>query len=141
MTLQAAKRLEPNLRTTLALHVCETGLVDFPRSMLSLLGEIEEAGGAILLEPSGARRRKKGARGFDVEVAVPDGALSISTRSLVIAAGPWAHAVAAAIDDVASLPRPRLFLVKGTYFAHSGHGPDFLGSFTRSRSQAGSGCI
>jgi L-2-hydroxyglutarate oxidase LhgO len=116
---QAAKRLEPNLRATLALHVCETGLVDSHGLMLSLLSEIEEAGGAILLNHRVLGGGKKGARGFDVEVAAPDGALHISTRSLVIAAGPWAHAVAAAIDDVASLPRPRLLLVKGTYFAHS----------------------
>jgi L-2-hydroxyglutarate oxidase LhgO len=117
---EAAKRLEPNLRTTLALHVCETGLVDSHGLMLSLLGEIEDAGGAVLLNHRVLCGRKKGARSFDVEVAVPDGALSISTRSLIIAAGPWAHAVAEAIDGVSSLPRPQLFLAKGTYFGHSG---------------------
>jgi L-2-hydroxyglutarate oxidase LhgO len=78
--------------------------------MLSLLGEIEEAGGAVLLNHRVLCGGKKGARSFDVEVAVPDGALSISTRSLIIAAGPWAHAVAEAIDGVSSLPRPQLFL-------------------------------
>ena len=115
----AAKELEPALRATLALHVRETGLVDSHGLMLSLLGEIEDGGGAVLLNHR-LRRGEKKAEEFEIETSTPAGSLTISTRHLVLAAGPWSHAVAAAIGGVAELDRPRLFLAKGSYFAHSG---------------------
>jgi L-2-hydroxyglutarate oxidase LhgO len=117
---QTARRLEPALNAALALHVHETGLVDSHGLMLSLVGEIEDAGGAVLLEHRVARGERKADGGFDVEVTTRDGSLLITTRNLVLAAGPWAHAVAACIEGVAELERPALHLAKGSYFSHAG---------------------
>jgi L-2-hydroxyglutarate oxidase LhgO len=116
----AAKRLEPALEATLALNVHETGIVDSHGLMLALVGEIEAAGGAVLLQHRVLRGERKAVGGFELEVATPDGALLIATRTLVIAAGPWAHAVAASIRGVAELERPQLHLAKGSYFSHPG---------------------
>lgn len=116
----AAKRLEPALQATLALHVHETGLVDSHGLMLALVGDIEAAGGAVLLEHKVARGERKTGAGFEIEVSTPRGALMIATRNLVLAAGPWSHAVAARIAGVAELDRPPLHLAKGSYFSHAG---------------------
>lgn len=115
-----ARRLEPALHATLALHVRETGLVDSHSLMLSLVGEIEDAGGAVLLEHRLLRGETISGGGFEIEATTPQGPIVIGTRNLVIAAGPWAHAVAARIGGVAELDRPPLFLAKGSYFSHSG---------------------
>jgi L-2-hydroxyglutarate oxidase LhgO len=117
---QAARRLEPALNVALALHVHETGLVDSHGLKLSLVGEIEAAGGAVLLEHRVARGKRRAGGDFDVEVMTRDGSLLIATRNLVLAAGPWAHAVAACIEGVAELERPVLHLAKGSYFSHAG---------------------
>jgi len=45
----AARRLEPNLACTVALHSPRTGVVDSHALMLALLGEIEDHGGALAL--------------------------------------------------------------------------------------------
>jgi L-2-hydroxyglutarate oxidase LhgO len=116
----AARRLEPALKVALALHVHETGLVDSHGLMLSLVGEIEAAGGAVLLEHRVTRGERKAEGGFEIEVATPEGTLVIATHNLVLAAGPWSHAVAARIDGVAELDRPALHLAKGSYFSHAG---------------------
>jgi L-2-hydroxyglutarate oxidase LhgO len=118
----AARKLEPALQATLALHVHETGLVDSHGLMLALVGEIEAAGGAVLLEHRVVAGERKAEAGFEIEVATRDGALLIAARHLVLAAGPWAHAVAAKIRGVAEIDRPPLHLAKGSYFSHAGAG-------------------
>lgn len=115
-----ARRLEPALNATLALHVRETGLIDSHSLMISLVGEIEDAGGAVLLEHRLLRGAAKSGGGFEIEATTLQGPIIIETRELVIAAGPWAHAIAARINGVAELDRPPLFLAKGSYFNYSG---------------------
>ena len=56
---EAARRLEPNLTCTVALHSPRTGIVDSHALMLALLGEIEDHGGALALRTpvAGLKRR------------------------------------------------------------------------------------
>lgn len=115
-----AMRLEPSLNATLALHVRESGIIDVHDFMLSLVGEIEEAGGAVLLEHRVVGGRQIGAGRFEIEVKTAKGSLIVSSRTLVLAAGPWNQAVAATIDSVAREHVPPLFLAKGSYFSHPG---------------------
>ncbi len=116
----AAKRLEPMLHAVLALRVEETGIVDAHGLMLSLVGDIEAGGGAVLLDHRVVRGRRTASGRFELDIATTNGRLTVSTRALVLAAGPWTHAVAAAIDGLALEDAPPLFLAKGSYFAHSG---------------------
>ena len=116
----AARRLEPALQATMALHVAETGIVDSHALMLALVGEIEEAGGAVLSGHRVVGGECRRGDGFEIAVETRDGSLAIATRNLVLAAGPWSHAVASRIGGIAELPRPRLYLAKGSYFSHPG---------------------
>jgi L-2-hydroxyglutarate oxidase LhgO len=115
-------RLEPALKAMLALYVRETGLIDSHALMLSLLGEIEAAGGATLLNHRVLRGERMKAGRFEIEVETADGLLLISTRNLVLAAGPWTHALAARLDVDAHMAPPPLFLAKGSYFSLPGAG-------------------
>jgi L-2-hydroxyglutarate oxidase LhgO len=118
-----ARRMEPALRAVSALHVKETGIVDSHGLMLSLLGEIEDAGGALMLNHRviGGRLAKGGRH--EIEVKSPSGALAITTSRLIIAAGPWTNTLIASFEGAAALNAPPLFLAKGSYFALSRPSP------------------
>jgi L-2-hydroxyglutarate oxidase LhgO len=116
----AAKRLEPAVRAVSALHVKETGIIDSHGFMLSLVGEIEDSGGAVMLNHRVLSGRPSRAHRYELEVASPSGRLTITTRTLVLAAGPWTNALTAAIEGMGTIDAPRLFLAKGSYFAFSG---------------------
>ena len=115
----AARRMEPALRAVSALHVKETGIVDSHGLMLSLLGEIEDGGGALLLNHRLLSGRMAEGERYDLSVETPSCFLAIRTRALVIAAGPWTNALVARFEGMAALDAPRLFLAKGSYFAVS----------------------
>ncbi len=116
----AAKRLEPAVRAVSALHVKETGIIDSHGFMLSLVGEIEDSGGAVMLNHRVLSGRPSRAHRYELDVASPSGRLTITTRTLVLAAGPWTNALTAAIEGMGTIDAPRLFLAKGSYFAFSG---------------------
>jgi L-2-hydroxyglutarate oxidase LhgO len=116
----AAKRLEPAVRVVSALHVKETGIIDSHGFMLSLVGEIEDSGGAVMLNHRVLSGRPSRAHRYELDVASPSGRLTITTRTLVLAAGPWTNALTAAIEGMGTIDAPRLFLAKGSYFAFSG---------------------
>lgn len=114
-----AQELEPALVAVAALHVLETGIIDSHAYMSSLLGEVESAGGAVLLR----HRVTAGhcvAGSFEINVQTPSGALLVKTRHLIIAGGLWSHDIAAQLDGYAPLSVPSLTLAKGSYFSYSG---------------------
>ena len=117
---QAARRLEPSLKAVTALHVKETGIIDTHGLMLSLVGEIEEGGGAVLLDHRVICGRRLLSDGLELEVETPNGRLVVATRTLTLAAGLWTHTLAAAIEGLVLTDVPRLFLAKGSYFSYSG---------------------
>ncbi|WP_043878949.1 NAD(P)/FAD-dependent oxidoreductase [Azorhizobium caulinodans] len=119
ITGAAAMALEPALKAVAALHVAETGIIDTHGYMLALQGEVEAAGGAVLLRHS-VRRGTAAPGRFTLDVDTPDGPFTLTCRSLVIAAGPWTHKVAGRIEGYDISAIHPLVLAKGSYFSYAG---------------------
>ncbi|GAB6841884.1 L-2-hydroxyglutarate oxidase LhgO [Methylorubrum rhodinum] len=114
----AALALEPALACVAALHSPATGIVDSHALMLALLGEIEDAGGALALRTpilSAARRDGRWRVRFGGEA--PD---TLAVDTLVNAAGIGAQALARTIEGVEPARVPRQVLAKGSYFGCTG---------------------
>ncbi len=117
-----ARRLEPELACTAALLSPSTGIIDSHGLMLSLLGDLEAAGGALALSsPVTAIHRTH--NGFVVDVTSGDGTFGLGCRVLVNAAGLGAVAVAAMLADLDPSGLPRQYLSRGCYFALQGKAP------------------
>ncbi len=121
LTSAQARALEPALRCTAALASPETGILDAHGFMLSLRGEIEDAGGAIALASPlvGAEAE---AEGFTLHVggAAP---MRLRARMLVDSAGLSAPAVAARIEGLGVKHVPQAHYAKGNYFSLAGATP------------------
>ena len=117
-----ARGLEPALQVEAALLSAVTGIVDSHALMLAYLGDLERAGGALVLRSplAGGAVRRQG--GFVLRVG-GQAPLEIEAGVLVVAAGLQAPAVARRIDglDPAHVPRP--WFAKGSYFALAGRSP------------------
>ncbi|WP_315777744.1 MULTISPECIES: NAD(P)/FAD-dependent oxidoreductase [unclassified Bradyrhizobium] len=116
-----ALALEPALACEAALMSPSTGIIDSHAFMLSLRGEIEDAGGAFAFHTPLLRAK---AAGESIEVdaggAQP---MTLSCRLLVNAAGLDAPAVARRIDGMPSPLVPTTYLAKGNYFSCSARAP------------------
>ncbi|MEN6543407.1 NAD(P)/FAD-dependent oxidoreductase [Parvibaculum sp.] len=121
LTSAEARALEPALRCTSALSSPETGILDAHGFMLSLQGEIEDAGGAIALGSPLIRAEASG-RGFALHVggAAP---MRLNARVLVNSAGLSAPAVAARTEGLAPEHVPQAHYAKGNYFSLTGAAP------------------
>lgn len=113
-----ARALEPNLACRDAILSATSGLVDSHLYMLSLLGEIEEAGGALArevvfegAEPVGETWRVRAAG----EV--------FTVRGLINAAGLGASQAARTIAGLAPEAIPETRFAKGSYFRYAGPMP------------------
>jgi L-2-hydroxyglutarate oxidase LhgO len=116
-----ARRLEPEVKCTSALFSVDTGILDTHGLMVSLLGEIEENGGALALKSPvvGGEVVGDGIR-LDVGGAEPTGLIC---RRVVNSAGLGAQKVAAAIAGLPAAAVPPLYLCKGNYFLIGGKQP------------------
>ena len=114
-----AQSLEPSLNAMLALDVRETGIIDSHGYMFSLIAEIEDAGGAVMVNHcfTGGRLIERG--GFEITIESADGTHVVTTRTLTLAAGLYTHAVAKTIEGLPFSDAPPLFLAKGSYFSYS----------------------
>lgn len=114
-----AQALEPQLECQAALISPSTGIVDSHGLMLSLQGDLENAGGLVALhsEVSGIRAH---ASGLDIETR--DGTV-LRARSLVNAAGLHACELARSIAGLERSDVPRPWFAKGNYFTLSGRSP------------------
>lgn len=109
-----ARRLEPALQADEALLSPSTGIIDSHGLMLALQGDLERAGGLLVLRsPVQSVRPVDG--GFELAV---DGA-PLRSRIVVNAAGLWAPSLARAIAGRA----PPARYAKGSYFSLSGRAP------------------
>ncbi|AYV45932.1 FAD-dependent oxidoreductase [Caulobacter flavus] len=115
-----AMALEPALFCVAALSSEETGIIDSHGLMLALLGEIEDAGGALALNAPLAGAEPLAGGGFAVEVGGAE-PTRLTCRVLVNSAGLQAPAVASLIAAPAPDLRPRL--AKGSYFGCSVRSP------------------
>ena len=121
MSAAEARAMEPALRCVAALHSPSTGILDAHAYMLSLRGELEDAGGAIAFGSNVARIEAAGAD-FLVHVE-GDGPMRLRTRIVVNAGGLWAPALAARTDGLDAAHVPTAFFAKGNYFTLAGRAP------------------
>ena len=116
-----ARKLEPGLRCAAALRSPSTGIVDSHALMLSLLGDIENAGGVLsLLSPATGGR--VAADGIEIDVG-GEGAMTLRASLVVNSGGLYADRIARSIVGLDSKFIPALRPAKGQYFTYSGKAP------------------
>ena len=121
LTRAEAQKLEPAIACDAALLSPSTGIIDSHGLMLALLGEFENAGGALALNAPviSGRIVDDGVR-LDVG---GEGAMQLEARLVVNCAGLWSDRVARAIDGVPAATIPTLKYGKGQYFSYTGAAP------------------
>lgn len=122
LTGAQARALEPQLNAHAALLSPESGLFDSHGYMLALQGEIEDAGGSVVVSAPFEGAQPLAGGGFDVRVG-GEGAMQIASRLLVTAPGLSAQAVASAIDGYPATDIPTGHFGKGVYFRLVGKAP------------------
>lgn len=122
LTRAEALALEPELACVGALISPESGVFESHAYMLALQGEIEAAGGAVVLATpfEGATPREGG--GFEVRAGGAD-PTTFACRWLVTAPGLSAQAVAATIEGFPAAQIPKGHFGKGVYFRLAGKAP------------------
>ena len=114
-----ARALEPRLECVAALHSPSTGIVDSHALMLALQGDVENAGGILVLNTSVAHAEcAQGA----INVIADDGTV-LQAETVVNAAGLQAPALAARFDGLAPAFVPPSYFAKGNYFTLAGRSP------------------
>lgn len=114
-----ARAAEPQLQCLAALHSPSTGIVDSHALMLSLLGDLERAGGVLALNSTlvSANTAHKA-----IDLIAGDGTL-LGARTVVNAAGLQAPALAARFAGLAPQHVPQAHFAKGNYFTLAGRSP------------------
>lgn len=114
-----ARGLEPELRCVAALQSPSTGIVDSHALMLSLLGDVEAAGGVLALNsPLASMSVAQDA----IELKAIDGT-QLRAHTVINAAGHGAPALAAQTQGLPSEHVPQAYFAKGSYFTLSGRSP------------------
>lgn len=121
LTASAARQAEPALRCAAALHSPGTAVVDSHALMLSLLADMEQAGGQ-LVTGSPVQAGSWSRDGIRVQVG-GDEPCELITDLLVNCAGLQAPALARALDGLPVDRVPTQHLAKGHYFALRGRAP------------------
>ena len=116
---QVMAALEPALECIAALHSPSTGIIDSHGLMLALQGDLENAGGLVVLNSPLARARIAQKA---IELIASDGT-QLHAQYLINAAGLHAPQLAHAFEglDPAHIPVARF--AKGSYFALAGKAP------------------
>ena len=114
-----ARALEPQLTCTAAILSPSTGIVDSHAFMLSLQGDLENAGGVVaLMSPIARAECVDGA----IVLFAQDGT-ALRCTSVVNAAGLGAPALASRFQGLAADAVPGAFYAKGNYFTLAGRAP------------------
>jgi L-2-hydroxyglutarate oxidase LhgO len=119
LTGAEAVAMEPELNAVAALLSPESGIFDSHSYMLAMQGEVEDAGGAVVLSTpfEGAEALPGG--GWRVR----SGETTVDAARLITAPGLRAQAVAALVDGFPAERIPPAHLGKGCYFALQGRAP------------------
>jgi L-2-hydroxyglutarate oxidase LhgO len=115
-------QLEPELRALAGLLSPSTGILDSHAYMLSLQGDLEAAGGSLVLHSPVQAVQRQGDEGFQV-VTGPEGEFQVDCRWLVNAAGLNAWRVARHTRDFPEDKIPPCYYAKGHYMTYSGKLP------------------
>ena len=119
LTGKQAIAMEPQLQCVAALHSPSTGIVDSHALMLSLLGDLENAGGMLALKSPVTRAECAGGA---IVLTAEDGT-ALRCRSVVNAAGLGAPALARHFEGLPPSSVPKEYFAKGNYFTLSGRAP------------------
>ena len=122
LTGEQARALEPGLNAHAAILSPESGVFDSHGYMLALQGEIEDAGGSVVVSTPFERAEPLPGGGFTI-TAGGEGGATLTTRLLVTAPGLGAQAVAALIEGYPASRIPAGHLGKGVYFRLTGKAP------------------
>lgn len=119
LTREQARALEPQLECVAAVHSPSTGIVDSHALMLALQGELENAGGVVVLNsPLAAAECAQSA----ITLIASDGT-QLQAKTVVNAAGLSAPALAQRFKGLAAQFIPPSYYAKGNYFTLSGRSP------------------
>jgi L-2-hydroxyglutarate oxidase LhgO len=122
---EEARELEPEVHCVAALHSPTTGIIDSHGLMLSLQGDIENAGGMVACHAPVVSLGVTG-RGYRVEVG-GETPMDLSCDILINAASLRAPELAAGMAGYDSSLAPKAHLAKGNYFSLTGMKPPFRG--------------
>ncbi|THD82614.1 MAG: NAD(P)/FAD-dependent oxidoreductase [Phenylobacterium sp.] len=122
LTRAAALELEPDLKCEAALLSPQSGVFDSHGYMLALRGEIEAAGGAVVVATPFVAAVPLEGGGFEVRAGGEEPA-TLTCRYLVTAPGLSAQAVAAKIEGFPADQIPAGHYGKGRYFRLQGKAP------------------
>lgn len=122
LTGPQAMALEPGLKCDMALLSPESGVFDSHGYMAALVGEIEAAGGAVVVATPFEGAAPLAGGGFSVR-AGGEAPTTLTVRLLVTAAGLGAQAAAAAIEGFPRDQIPARHFGKGVYFRLQGRAP------------------
>ncbi len=119
LSREQAQAMEPQLECVAAIHSPSSGIVDSHALMLSLQGDIENAGGCVVLNTAVAQMIRAQTA---IEVIAIDGT-RLSANTVINAAGLNAPAVARCIKGLDAKYVPSTFWAKGNYFTLAGKSP------------------
>ena len=119
MERHEALALEPALECVAALHSPSTGIVDSHALMLALQGDLEHAGGLVVLNTPLAHAECAS----DAMYLVAEDGTRLRARTVVNAAGLHAPALARRFAGLAPVHVPHARYAKGSYFVLSGKSP------------------
>lgn len=122
LTGAQARALEPELNAHAAILSPDSGVFDSHGYMLALQGEIEDAGGSVVVSAPFEGAEPLPGGGFTLRVG-GEGAAEVTSRLLVTAPGLSAQAVAARIAGYPAAEIPTRHLGKGVYFRLTGAAP------------------
>lgn len=122
LTGAQARALEPGLNAHAAILSPESGLFASHDYMLALQGEIEDAGGSVVVSTPFERAEPLPGGGFTI-VAGGEGGATLTTRLLITAPGLQAQAVAGRISGYPADRIPEGYFGKGVYFRLTGKAP------------------
>ena len=122
LTGAQARALEPGLNAHAAILSPESGVFDSHGYMLALQGEIEDAGGSVVVSTPFERAEPMMGGGFTIS-AGGEGGATLTTRLLVTAPGLGAQDAAARIAGYPADGIPAGHFGKGVYFRLAGKAP------------------
>lgn len=119
LSAEQAVAMEPQLQCMAALYSPSTGIVDSHALMLSLLGDLENAGGMLALKSPIASAEC----GADAIVLVAEDGTALRCSTVVNAAGLDAPELASRFKGLPAAAIPKAHFAKGNYFTLSGRAP------------------
>lgn len=119
LTRAQARALEPQLECVAAVHSPSTGIVDSHALMLALQGDLENAGGLVVLNSALAHAQCA----QDAIVLMAKDGTELQARSVVNAVGLQAQALASRFAGLAAQFVPPSHYAKGSYFTLAGRSP------------------